>query len=80
MHINEGLDLVLPKSCRVQLLSDEECHCYRMLILGLTEAHAAEVAAKLKRLQVLPVLGGSLTSQTTGEKRPASPHVESPTA
>ena len=29
---------------------------------------------------MIPVLGGSSTSQTTGEKRPASPHVEPPPA
>ena len=78
MHVNEGLDLVLPKSCRVQHLADEESDRYRTLLLGLTEANAAEVVAKLKRLHVLPVPGGSSTSQTTGEKRPVSPHVESP--
>ena len=80
MQVNEGLDLVLPKSCRVQLLADEEFDCYCMLLLGLTEANAMEVAAELKRLHVLPLLGGWSTSQTIGEKRPASPHVEPPPA
>ena len=80
MHVNKGLDLVLPKSCRVQHLADGEFDCYRMLFLGLTEANAVEVAAKLKRLHVLPIPGGSSTSQTTGKKRPALPHVESPPA
>ena len=80
MHVNEGLDLVLLKSCRVQHLADEEFNYYRMLLSGLTEANAVEVAAELKRLHVLPVPGGSSTSQTTGEKRPASLHIESPPA
>ena len=74
------MDLVLLKSCRVQNLADEEFDCYCTLLLGLTEANAAEVAAELKRFHVLPVLGGSSTNQTTGEKRPVLPHIESPPA
>ena len=58
MHVNEGLDLVLPKSCRVHHLADEKFDCYHTLLLGLTEANMAEVAAELKRLHVLPVPGG----------------------
>lgn len=80
MHVNEGLDLVLLKSCSVQHLADEEFDRYCMLFLGLTEAKAVEVAAELKRLHVLKVPGVSSTSQMTGEKRPALPHIELPPA
>ena len=52
MHTACRMNLVLPESCAVQCIADEQYSKYRALYLGITPENQAQIGKELKELGI----------------------------
>ena len=53
MHVACRMNLVLPESCAVQHIADEQYNKYRALLLGITPENQAQIGKELKELSIV---------------------------
>ena len=53
MHVACGMNLVLPKSCAVQRITDEQYDKYRALLLGIIPENQTQIGKELKEIGVI---------------------------
>ena len=53
MHVACGMNSVLPESCAVQRIADEQYNKYRALLLGIMPENQAQIGKELKDLSIV---------------------------
>ena len=53
MHVACGMNLVLPESCAVQRIANEQYDKYRALLLGIMPENQAQIGKELKELSIV---------------------------